>query len=73
MTGWGIGYIGAPKYIADACDKMQGQFTSAASSIAQKAAEAALTMDNRPTLEMKEKHFYGEEILYLDWWKIFQG
>ncbi|HNP50034.1 MAG TPA: pyridoxal phosphate-dependent aminotransferase, partial [Bacteroidia bacterium] len=54
MTGWRIGYIGAPKYIADACDKMQGQFTSAASSIAQKAAEAALTMDNRPTLEMKE-------------------
>ncbi|MBK6837622.1 MAG: pyridoxal phosphate-dependent aminotransferase [Bacteroidetes bacterium] len=54
MTGWRIGYIGAPKFIADACDKMQGQFTSAASSIAQKAAEAALTMDNHPTLEMKE-------------------
>ena len=36
MTGWRIGYIGAPKFIADACDKMQGQFTSAASSIAQK-------------------------------------
>lgn len=54
MTGWRIGYIGAPKYIAEACDKMQGQFTSAASSIAQKAAEAALTLDNRPTMEMKE-------------------
>jgi len=54
MTGWRIGYIGAPKYIADACDKMQGQFTSAASSIAQKAAEAALTMDNHPTMEMKD-------------------
>ncbi|MBK7852921.1 MAG: pyridoxal phosphate-dependent aminotransferase [Bacteroidetes bacterium] len=54
MTGWRIGYIGAPKFIAEACDKMQGQFTSAASSIAQKAAEAALTLDNRPTLEMKE-------------------
>lgn len=54
MTGWRIGYIGAPKFIADACDKMQGQFTSAASSIAQKAAEAALTMNNNPTLEMRD-------------------
>lgn len=53
MTGWRIGYIGAPKYIAEACDKMQGQFTSAASSIAQKAAEAALTESNAPTLEMQ--------------------
>lgn len=42
MTGWRIGYIGSPKWIADACDKMQGQFTSAASSISQKAATAAL-------------------------------
>lgn len=54
MTGWRIGYIGAPKEIADACDKMQGQFTSAASSIAQKAAEAALTTDMKPTYEMKD-------------------
>ncbi len=42
MTGWRIGYIGAPKWIAAACDKMQGQFTSGASSISQKAALAAL-------------------------------
>jgi aspartate aminotransferase len=53
MTGWRIGYIGAPKHIADACEKMQGQFTSAASSIAQKAAEAALNMNMAPTLEMQ--------------------
>ncbi len=53
MTGWRIGYIGAPKYIAEACDKMQGQFTSAASSISQKAAEAALNESNKPTLEMQ--------------------
>lgn len=52
MTGWRIGYIGAPKWIAEACDKMQGQFTSGASSIAQKAAEAALNGDIRPTEEM---------------------
>jgi aspartate aminotransferase len=54
MTGWRIGYIGAPLHIAKACDKMQGQFTSGASSIAQKAAEAALISDNRPTLEMQQ-------------------
>ena len=53
MTGWRIGYIGAPKWIADACDKMQGQVTSGTSSISQKAAETALTTDLRPTLEMK--------------------
>ncbi|MEI6766774.1 MAG: pyridoxal phosphate-dependent aminotransferase [Bacteroidota bacterium] len=44
MTGWRIGYIAAPKIIAKACDKMQGQITSAPSSIAQRAAlEALLT------------------------------
>ena len=42
MTGWRIGYIGAPKDIASACDKMQGQFTSGANSIAQMATIAAL-------------------------------
>ena len=41
MTGWRIGYIGAPKWIADGCVKMQGQFTSGTCSIAQKAAQAA--------------------------------
>lgn len=42
MTGWRIGYIGAPLWLAKACDKMQGQFTSATSSISQKAALAAI-------------------------------
>jgi aspartate aminotransferase len=42
MTGWRIGYIGAPQWIAKACDKLQGQFTSGVSSIAQRAALAAL-------------------------------
>ncbi len=45
MTGWRIGYIAAPKYIADACSKMQGQFTSGASSISQMAALDAMKMD----------------------------
>jgi aspartate aminotransferase len=53
MTGWRIGYIGAPKWIAAACDKMQGQFTSGTSSISQKAAIAALSSDPEPTLAMQ--------------------
>ncbi|MBI5010192.1 MAG: aminotransferase class I/II-fold pyridoxal phosphate-dependent enzyme, partial [Bacteroidia bacterium] len=42
MTGWRIGYIGAPVWIAKACNKLQGQFTSGVCSIAQRAALAAL-------------------------------
>ncbi|HEY0047355.1 MAG TPA: pyridoxal phosphate-dependent aminotransferase [Flavobacterium sp.] len=45
MTGWRIGYIGAPEYIAKACTKMQGQITSGANSIAQRATIAALDAD----------------------------
>ena len=41
MTGWRIGYIGAPKWIADACTKMQGQITSGPNTIAQMATKAA--------------------------------
>ena len=43
MTGWRIGYIAAPLWVAKAVNKLQGQYTSGASSIAQKAAEAAYT------------------------------
>lgn len=46
MTGWRIGYIGAPLWIAKACDKLQGQFTSGVCSIAQKAALAAIESDD---------------------------
>ncbi len=42
MTGWRIGYIGGPEYIARACNKMQGQITSGANSIAQRATITAL-------------------------------
>ena len=42
MTGWRLGYIGAPTWIAAACTKIQGQFTSAPSSITQAASAAAL-------------------------------
>lgn len=43
MTGWRIGWIAAPLWIAKGCNKLQGQYTSGPSSIAQKAAEAAYT------------------------------
>ncbi|MCB9251826.1 MAG: pyridoxal phosphate-dependent aminotransferase [Flavobacteriales bacterium] len=52
MTGWRIGYIGAPKFIAKACEKIQGQFTSGANSIAQKAALTAISTSLEPTKKM---------------------
>lgn len=45
MTGWRIGYIGAPEFIAKACTKIQGQVTSGANSIAQRATITALDAD----------------------------
>ena len=45
MTGWRIGWIAAPKWIASACNTLQGQYTSGPCSVAQKAAEAAYTGD----------------------------
>jgi aspartate aminotransferase len=52
MTGWRLGYIAANPEIAKACEKIQGQFTSGANSITQKAAVTALTTDLKPTKEM---------------------
>ena len=45
MTGWRIGYIGAPEFIAKACTKIQGQVTSGANSIAQRATISAVDAD----------------------------
>jgi len=52
MTGWRLGYMAAPKELIQACDKLQGQFTSGANSIAQRAAITALTADLTPSLDM---------------------
>jgi aspartate aminotransferase len=52
MTGWRLGYIGAPKEIASACSKVQGQFTSGTSSITQRATIAALEADPEVLSEM---------------------
>jgi len=52
MTGWRIGFLGAPKWITDLCEKFQGQVTSGTCSIAQKAAVAAMTESLEPTYAM---------------------
>jgi len=54
MTGWRIGYIGAPLWIAKACNKLQGQFTSGVCSIAQRAALAALQGSGESQRIMKD-------------------
>ncbi|GAB4396502.1 MAG: pyridoxal phosphate-dependent aminotransferase [Microscillaceae bacterium] len=53
MTGWRVGYMAGPDWLAQACDKIQGQVTSGTCSIAQKAALAAITSDLGPTMAMK--------------------
>lgn len=63
MTGWRVGYLAAAKWIADACDKIQGQFTSGTCSIAQKAAVAALTQDMSPTFEMAKTFLRRRDLM----------
>ena len=53
MTGWRIGWIAAPQWIASACSMLQGQYTSGPSSISQKAALAAYTGDQSCVSEMR--------------------
>jgi aspartate aminotransferase len=64
MTGWRVGYIAAPKWIADGCNKVQGQVTSANCSIAQRAALAAITGDAGPTNQMVAEYKNRREIVY---------
>ncbi len=54
MTGWRLGFIGAPKIIASACNKFQGQITSGTCSISQRAAIAALEADPKQLKEIKD-------------------
>jgi aspartate aminotransferase len=54
MTGWRLGYIGAPLHIAQACTKIQGQFTSGTSSISQRAAIAAVLANPSLIHEMRD-------------------
>lgn len=63
MTGWRLGYMGAPLEVADACSKIQGQFTSGANSFGQKAAADALLGDMTPTNEMREEFLRRRDIM----------
>ena len=64
MTGWRVGFIGAPLWIAKACNKIQGQVTSATCAIAQKATEEAMKADPKEvTNEMKNSFFKRRDLL----------
>jgi len=64
MTGWRLGYIAAPLWIAQACDKMQGQITSGTCSIAQMAGIAAASGDMQPTYDMVTEFRRRRDLVY---------
>ncbi len=72
MTGWRIGYIGAPEFIAKACTKMQGQVTSGANSIAQRATIAAVDA-NPNVLDHMVKAFHSRRDLVVKLMKEIPG
>ena len=57
MTGWRVGFIGAPLWIANACSKIQGQVTSATCAVAQKATQEAMLSDPRKTTKKMRDTF----------------
>lgn len=63
MTGWRLGYMGAPKEVVDACIKIQGQFTSGAASFTQKAGLTALTSPLTPTYQMRDEFKARRDLL----------
>jgi aspartate aminotransferase len=65
MTGWRIGYMAAPLWLVKACDKLQGQTTTGATTISQKAAAAALTGDQSCVSEMNAAFKRGELVVKL--------
>jgi aspartate aminotransferase len=72
MTGWRLGYMGAPTFIAEACNKIQGQFTSGANSFSQRAAETALDGDMTPTYDMC-KAFAKRRTLVIELFSQIEG
>jgi len=63
MTGWRIGYMAAPVWLVKACDKLQGQTTTGATTIAQKAATAALAGDQSCVSEMNKAFKRRKELV----------
>jgi len=72
MTGWRIGYIGAPTYIARACNKLQGQVTSGANCIAQRAVITALT-ESPSRVQFMVDEFKGRRALILELLNSIEG
>ncbi|MBQ6667981.1 MAG: pyridoxal phosphate-dependent aminotransferase [Bacteroidales bacterium] len=67
MTGWRIGFIAAPLFIAKACNKLQGQITSATCSIAQKATVRAMELDpatDKDIIWMREQFKERRDLVY---------
>jgi aspartate aminotransferase len=67
MTGWRIGFIGAPLKIAQACNKLQGQVTSATCSIAQRATISAMELDptkSKDIINMRNKFLERRDLMY---------
>ncbi len=73
MTGWRGGIMAAPKWIAQACDKMQGQFTSATCSITQKAMHKAMELDYNTYIKPMRDAFLKRRDLVLDLMKEIPG
>lgn len=63
MTGWRLGYMAGPKWLAAACSKIQGQFTSGANAYGQKAAVTALLGDMNPTYEMRKAYLKRRNLM----------
>ena len=63
MTGWRIGYIGAPVWLAKAVNKLQGQFTSGVSSIAQRAALAAINSSGESCRKMRDAFLRRRDLI----------
>ncbi|MCU0402273.1 MAG: pyridoxal phosphate-dependent aminotransferase [Algoriphagus sp.] len=63
MTGWRVGYICAPLEISKAVEKMQGQFTSGNTGIAQRAALAGIAGDQTPSQEMAEQYLKRRDLV----------
>lgn len=73
MTGWRVGFIGAPLWIAKACNKIQGQITSATCAIAQKATERAMLAEPRSTTQKMKDTFLRRRNMVLELLKDIPG
>jgi aspartate aminotransferase len=73
MTGWRVGFIGAPLWIAKACNKIQGQVTSATCAIAQKATERAMLAEPKSATKLMKDSFLKRRDLLIKILKEIPG